>query len=660
MNRFRTLHNLKVFIGLCFLHLTQIALSQTDTVEIYDFSFDQLSEVKISSATKNIQSVSEVPSTVYVISSQEIVERGYFTLEDVLADFPGFQFRNIQGFNSYSFQRGIANQNNKILLLIDGVQVNELNSGGFYGGGQYNLSNIDQIEVIYGPGSVVYGTNAITGIINIKTKSALKNDVSVNLLGGIFNTLNSDASYNYVNKSNDLKVHFASMVKTSDKANLKGEAGDNNWTENLDTFEDDLAFDLKVNAKKLTIGTNYLLKKASFATYTKSVNTIFKDYGSSWNIQFLNNYLAYSKKFGEKILLTSTLYNRNATVLKNTIRYLVDTAQIGNYRPNNLTGFENIVNYSMNKYFSVNSGILFEYEQLAKGYSVTVSESPLLPPPTPDKPQMQHNGLVSIFVEPSVNIINKWFFSGGVRLDYSTVYDMVFTPRIGAVYKFSKHKFRMSYGEAFRAPKPWDYTDGLGNNELEPEKMKSIEGAVNVSLFKKLNFSLVAYNNHLGNALKKTYTSEGFKWGNQGEIITNGAELGVRYSSKKFKSFISYSYCDSENEEGKQVLEISKHTANASFTYSILQNLHLNVRANYVGERENPTEISATKSKFIDPYFVLNGTLSFIDYKNIRVKLIAKNILNADYYHSSNVVTIERYRQSQRSVLLSIGYTIDY
>ncbi|MBI9069210.1 MAG: TonB-dependent receptor [Salinivirgaceae bacterium] len=657
---FCTLNIPKVFMCLCFLHIAQIALSQTDTVEIYDFSFDQLSEVKISSATKSIQSVSEVPSTVYIISSQEIVERAYFTLEDVLADFPGFQFRNIQGFNSYSFQRGITNQNNLILLLIDGIQVNELNSGGFYGGGQYNLSNIDQIEVIYGPGSVAYGTNAITGIINIKTKSALKNDVSVNLSGGTFNTFNSDATYNYVNKSKDLKVHFASMLKTTDKANLKGEAGDNNWTENLDTFEDDLAFDLKVNAKNFTIGTNYLLKKASFATYEKSVNTIFKDYGSSWNMQFLNNYISYKKQLNDNLKLTSTLYNRNATVKKNTIRYVVDTAQIGNFRPNNLTGFENILNYNINKYSSVNSGILIEYEQLAKEYSVTVSESPSLPPPIPDKPQMQHNELTSVFVEPAVNLLNKWFFSGGLRLDYSSVYNLVFTPRAGAVYKCKNHKFRISYGEAFRAPKPWDYTDGLGNNSLEPEKMKSIEGAVNISLLKKLNFSLVAYNNHLDNALKTITTPEGFKWGNQGKIITNGAELGFRYSSKKFKSFITYSYCDSKDEEGKQVLEISRHTANASFTYSILQNLHLNVRANYVGKRENPTEISATESKFIDQYLVINGTLSFMDYTNFRVQLIAKNILNAEYYHSSNVLSVERYRQSQRAILLSIGYTIDY
>jgi len=65
--------------------------------------------------------------------------------------------------------RGAPSQNNLILVLIDGIQINELNSGGFYGGYQYSLQNVKQIEVVYGPSSALYGTNAISGIINIIT-----------------------------------------------------------------------------------------------------------------------------------------------------------------------------------------------------------------------------------------------------------------------------------------------------------------------------------------------------------------------------------------------------------------------------------------------------------------------------------------------------------
>ena len=137
--------------------------------ELLTLSLSDLMNLKVVSALKSPQTINRVPATVRVITADQIRERGYFTLEDALADLPGFQFRNIQGFNSYVFMRGVPSQNNKILLLMDGIQINELNSGGFYGGGQFNLANIERIEVVYGPASALYGTNAVSGIINLIT-----------------------------------------------------------------------------------------------------------------------------------------------------------------------------------------------------------------------------------------------------------------------------------------------------------------------------------------------------------------------------------------------------------------------------------------------------------------------------------------------------------
>ena len=70
--------------------------------------------------------------------------------------------------------------------MIDGIQVNELNSGGFYGGGQYNLSNVERIEVVYGPESVIYGTNSVSGIVNIVTKDPDMEDSGIGVLIGSF------------------------------------------------------------------------------------------------------------------------------------------------------------------------------------------------------------------------------------------------------------------------------------------------------------------------------------------------------------------------------------------------------------------------------------------------------------------------------------------
>lgn len=264
-----------------------IGYSQTDTTDFYELSFTELAKIKIVSASKVSQDISEVSSTVFVLTAREIEQRGYLTLDDVLSDMPGFQFRNIQSINSYIFQRGIPNQNNLTLILIDGVQVNELNSGGFYAGGQYNLSNVERIEVIHGPSSVAYGTNAVSGIINIITRGHDENRIGVSTLAGSFNTIKSDFGYTWLHASKPLSLSVSGMVKSTDKSDLRGKAGDNNWSDLMDNFERNYALDLKVKSGKFILGSNYLHKQASGAAYVKSTGTSYHDHGTLWNLRFL-------------------------------------------------------------------------------------------------------------------------------------------------------------------------------------------------------------------------------------------------------------------------------------------------------------------------------------------------------------------------------------
>jgi len=113
-----------IFITFLFLIVTfpNICFSQNhDSLFIYDLNLTQLSKLEISSFSKSYGNISEIPTSVRIITEAQIKENGYFTLEEALSDLPGFQFRNIQGFNSYVFQRGITSQNNLILVLIDEV-----------------------------------------------------------------------------------------------------------------------------------------------------------------------------------------------------------------------------------------------------------------------------------------------------------------------------------------------------------------------------------------------------------------------------------------------------------------------------------------------------------------------------------------------------------
>ena len=647
---------MKRLIFLSFLFIVVRSFSQNDKLDIYHLDFNDLSKLKVVSASKVEQNIGEVPTTIRIINSEEIKSRGYFTLEEVLSDLPGFQFRNILGVNSYVFQRGIPNQNNLTLILIDGVQINELNSGGFYAGGQFNLANIEKIEVVYGPSSVAWGTNAVSGIINIISKNAKSNTGELHAAAGSFETTEADFAYSHISKDKGFAVRVSGMVKNSDKANLKSAEGDNNWTDLMDNFETDYNIGFKAETKNLTFGVNCLQKKTSTATFFKSVGTNYRDYGTLWNIRFVNAFLKFNKQFSDKLSLASMVYNRNSTVLKNTVYYVLDTAQVGYYRPNNLTGLENIFNYTVAENLSLTGGLIFEYEQLANGPSMTYSTSGNVKPPTPVKPEMKGDFLASVFVEPRYRLFKKLFLSGGLRFDQSTVYDQVLTPRVGMSYLFGRNLLRLSYSEAFRAPKPWDYSDGKGNSNLLPEKMRSIEAAVSIFANQNLRINVVGYKNELVNGIVKELLPDGYRWGNTGVIETTGTEFSLEYSAGKVSSYLNYTYSHSYNENGTSVAEISPHTGNAGVGYSFSDCLKFNLRANYVGKRENPKVISATNTNFIDPYFLLNGVVSY-SCKGITIQLICKNILDTEYYHTSNRGP-ERYRQPQQTFMFNVGYSL--
>lgn len=638
---------------LCFTGIA--SFGQNISSDIYNLNFDQLSNLKVFTVSKTEQATEEVPATVRIITSNDIVEKGYFTFDEMLSDLPGFQFRNIQSLNSYVFQRGIPNQNNLILVLIDGIQVNELNSGGFYGGAQYDLESIDRVEVVYGPSSVTYGTNAISGIINIITKEAKETGSGLSVLTGNFKTYNANAHYSFINSDNTFRIRVAGMAKSSQKADLTGEAGDFNWTDLMDNSEDDYSFNLKASYNNFTFGTNYLNKQSSVAAFQKSVGTEYRDFGTNWNILFLNNYLRYSKQVSDKIDWSSVLYNRNATVLKNTVYLVTDSSQTGYYRPNNLTGFENIVNVTLTRKIAFTTGLLLEYEKLAESAVLTQSTSMFDAPSVPGNPNFQKNFLTSFFFEPRLNLVKNLFVSGGLRFDYSTFYDKVLTPRVGVNYNLGKLSSRISYAEAFRAPKPWDYYDGIGNVDLLPETMKAFEFGLKMNLTNNVVAGLVGYQNNLHNGLIKEFLNEGYRWTNGGVINTSGLEFDLDYSIQKLSANLNYTYIRSTNENGDLLPEISLHSANAGFTYRVNSHLGFNLRTNFMGERTNTKLIATTNSNVVDPYLIFNGAVTWLPYEPLTVQLVAKNILDAEYYHTSNRAP-DRYRQAQRTILVKVAY----
>jgi len=140
-----------------------------------DFSLEQLSSMEVSGVSKSAERVLNAPAAVTVITSDEIRAQGFRTLADVLNVAPGFFTYSDRAY-SYVGIRGFApieSFNSRVLLLVDGCPLNDdvFQQALLGNEAVVDLNLVDRIEIIPGPSSSVYGTNAFLGVINVITKT---------------------------------------------------------------------------------------------------------------------------------------------------------------------------------------------------------------------------------------------------------------------------------------------------------------------------------------------------------------------------------------------------------------------------------------------------------------------------------------------------------
>jgi iron complex outermembrane receptor protein len=631
--------------------------------DLLALDLDELASLEVVSALKGPGTINRVPATVRVVSAEEIARNGYLTIEDALADLPGFQFRDILGFNSYVFLRGVPSQNNKILLLVDGIEINELNSGGFYGGGQFDLANVERIEVVYGPGSVLYGTNAVSGIVNVITRDPrTSSGGSVGVAAGNLDTRAFDARWSGGDEARELSFSLSGMWKESGKADLRGGSGDHNWTDSIDNFEDDSSVAASIRWKDLSAGLLVQDKNASRASVERSAGTLFSDEGVNWHIRFLNAHATWAPSLPPGWAFRSTAYYRDSTVLDDTVPVIEratadsDGRQYRWYRPSHLIGGEGQLTFAPSSRFETSFGIVLERERLAERFSITESDSEDAKPPQPAAPPMVSNGLVSLYAQTRVQLAEGADLFVGLRHDDSSCYDEVDTPRAGLVVNRGRLTAKALWGEAFRAPKPWDFTSGEGNPSLRPEKMRSFELAAAWSFSPHLRGELSLYRNRLDDLLTREVAGNGgWRWGNAGRLDTDGLEAELEYRKRDLRAFVAYTLTDSTFEDGSQVPEISRHGANAGFSLAMPHGASLSLRGRYLGARTNPKTIPSTGDDRIDRAFVFDGSLSARMAAGVEIRLVVENLLNSVYYHPSDL-SPSRYRQPERTLRLQIRH----
>jgi outer membrane receptor for ferrienterochelin and colicins len=155
--------------------------------QLIDLSLTPLREV--AAASRFAESIEDAPSSVSIIDGQELRAFGYPTIAESLRGIRGFYLSNDHSYASAGI-RGLGEPNdygNRLLVLSDGQSLNDnlLNSSYIGSDGRVDLHDVDRIEVVRGPGSLLYGTGAFSGVVNLVPR-AKDEPSSVHIEGGTY------------------------------------------------------------------------------------------------------------------------------------------------------------------------------------------------------------------------------------------------------------------------------------------------------------------------------------------------------------------------------------------------------------------------------------------------------------------------------------------
>ncbi|OUR88710.1 hypothetical protein A9Q81_23100 [Gammaproteobacteria bacterium 42_54_T18] len=175
---------------LCASAFNSMAFQVKNNIDyLFNLSLEELLKVKVTGSTLTPKELKIVPSAVTMFTHQEINNLGLDTLDELMNLVPGFQsYRSSISSIDYPFSsrgRRIGNPGSEILILVDGTRLAEpRTSGSILIVPKYPLVQIERVEFIRGPGSAVYGSNAMMGVINIITRSNVN---EMNVSYGFFN-----------------------------------------------------------------------------------------------------------------------------------------------------------------------------------------------------------------------------------------------------------------------------------------------------------------------------------------------------------------------------------------------------------------------------------------------------------------------------------------
>jgi len=655
-----------LFLSHVLFLLPLIGYTQTDSVDIFDLTLDELMNLEVDIASRNSQKISEAPAVVGIVTKKDIENMGVSSLVDVLKHIPSIEI-SMGAMGHYRLSIRGERKNGNVLMLIDGQPIND-----FYNGlSIYDLPTdfIERIEIIRGPGSALFGTNAVAGVINIISN---KNNNSINLKGGNFMTYSGGLLLS--KKIQNTTISFNGSYVVSDGANLMPRSDDkitektNRWlsdglikasitNKNLDVSAFGLirnqgawvgpAFDVSPDSE---LKSNWIIGEASYnIDITKKISIQPKIYSQylqhDYLIQehpdgYVNNNYVYTNG-----ALTSEKYN--GLKVGSELQFKLDLGK--NFRLVSGAVFEKLklMDYNLERNYSLVGGKYFE--ELANYDSIEFGQK--------DK----QRDIFATFLQAEYRM-NKVAITAGLRLDQYSDFGYSTSPRLGFVYNVADNfNIKILHAQAFRAPlfiELYDNTnfskDGItGNKDLMPEKVYSSELAfeyskskflVRTNFFINNSFNLIGVLDVDGGGSRGYYKNIGNmnSFGNETELIAIlNSSLNFFVNFSNFYSLFTWDEKILENLDNSSIQyfvtkpnskfvghirNIPNIRANAGLNYKY-SHYSLFASINFASPSKNNSRYQFEYNAPTDiPFYVLGNLNLSYTVKRLRISLLANNL----------------------------------
>ncbi|VAW60117.1 TonB-dependent receptor; Outer membrane receptor for ferrienterochelin and colicins [hydrothermal vent metagenome] len=644
-------------------------------------------ERMVSIATGNEQLLYKAPAIASVITRKDIENSSANNLNELLEMIPGLHISEdyFSGDAVYSMRGFFRDPDAGMLFLINGTTVNTLEKGSRFSALRMALNNIEQIEIIRGPGSAVYGADAFVGVINIITKKYQPGQ-TFGIQAGSFSTAGawlqnnfrlgqweSHVSLQYQSAKGDKNRIIENDLQSflDDVTGTSSSIAPNTLTSEYNTLDLELNFangNWNINqwlwmnqdqsnghgtpALDTLDATGQLDSRASLSAVEYANDSIAKNWSLNLRLSFLdyaldrNQYLLPAGSIApvgdDGNLFTSGIRNTtfpNGMISFNSSKeqqtHFDITSFFYGWRDHSLrlsSGYQ-LQKYSSNEARNFGPGVLDSGQSTALNQPINITNSANLSLP---------DGERKIFyasLQDEWNFSADWTLTTGVRYDDYSDFGNTVNPRIALVWQTRYNlSTKLLYGRAFRAPvyKELNLQNQLGfngNNQLQPETIDTLEFAIDHRPNEKIRntFSLFAQRaKDLIFAVEDTQIANTFTFENSGTQEGYGVEAETSWQAAKSLN-VSANYAWQFNKLLEQDIETPYSPSQQLYARAIWNMSNywvLTPELHFIGER--PRALGEVRAP-ISSSTRLDLTLKYQNhYNNWDASLRIRNLLDAD------------------------------